>query len=72
MFLWFLSVFDLHRCVCVCVMQGYSTPYPGLVRSPSSAGSEGRGEKILNDDDGESVSSLIPAYLNSLKKLMVD
>uniref|UniRef100_A0A3B4U8Y3 Myosin tail domain-containing protein n=1 Tax=Seriola dumerili TaxID=41447 RepID=A0A3B4U8Y3_SERDU len=50
---------------------GYSTPYPGLVRSPSSAGSEGRGEKILNDDN-ESVSSLIPAYLNSLKKLMID
>uniref|UniRef100_A0A3Q3H0S6 Myosin tail domain-containing protein n=1 Tax=Labrus bergylta TaxID=56723 RepID=A0A3Q3H0S6_9LABR len=50
---------------------GYSTPFSGLVRSPSSVGSEGRGEKILNDDE-ESVSSLIPAYLNSLKKLMVD
>ncbi|XP_076740555.1 putative uncharacterized protein MYH16 [Maylandia zebra] len=50
---------------------GYSTPYPGRVRSPSSVGSEGRGEKILNDDE-ESVSSLIPAYLNSLKKLMID
>uniref|UniRef100_A0A3P9JM99 Myosin tail domain-containing protein n=1 Tax=Oryzias latipes TaxID=8090 RepID=A0A3P9JM99_ORYLA len=47
---------------------GYSTPYPGLARSPSSVGSEGRGEKMLNDE-GESVSSLIPAYLNSLKKL---
>lgn len=52
-------------------LQGYSTPYPLLVRSPSSAGSEGRGEKILNDDN-ESVSSLIPAYLDSLKKLMID
>uniref|UniRef100_A0A3Q2XCM9 Myosin heavy chain 16 n=1 Tax=Hippocampus comes TaxID=109280 RepID=A0A3Q2XCM9_HIPCM len=50
---------------------GYSTPHPGLVRSASSVGSEGRGEKMLNDD-GESVSSLIPAYLNSLKKLMID
>ncbi|XP_039865137.1 putative uncharacterized protein MYH16 isoform X2 [Simochromis diagramma] len=50
---------------------GYSTPYPGRVRSPSSVGSEGGGEKILNDDE-ESVSSLIPAYLNSLKKLMID
>lgn len=50
---------------------GYSTPYPSLVRSNSSAGSEGRGEKILNDD-AESVSSLIPAYLSSLQKLMVD
>lgn len=51
--------------------QGYSTPYPGMVRSPSPVGSEGRGHKILNDDN-ESVSSLIPAYLDSLKKLMVD
>lgn len=50
---------------------GYSTPFAGLVRSPSSAGSEGRDEK-LNDDDTESVNSLIPAYLNSLKKLMID
>uniref|UniRef100_A0A8C9SKF6 Myosin-16-like n=1 Tax=Scleropages formosus TaxID=113540 RepID=A0A8C9SKF6_SCLFO len=52
--------------------KGYSsvTPYAGLVRSPSSAGSEGRGEKIINDDD--TVSSLIPAYLDSLKKLMID
>lgn len=49
---------------------GYSTPFPGVVRSPSSVGSEGRGEKIINDDD--SVSSLIPAYLNSLKKLMIE
>lgn len=52
-------------------LQGYSTPYAGVVRSPSSVGSEGRGEKILTDDD-ESVSSLIPTYLNSLKKLMID
>lgn len=52
--------------------QGYSTPYPGgIVRSPSSVGSEGRSEKIINDDN-DSVSSLIPAYLNSLKKLMID
>ncbi|TNN04188.1 hypothetical protein fugu_001217 [Takifugu bimaculatus] len=50
---------------------GYSTPHPRLVRSPSSVGSEGQGEKILNDDN-ESVSSLIPAYLDSLKKLMID
>ncbi|XP_033987905.1 putative uncharacterized protein MYH16 isoform X2 [Trematomus bernacchii] len=49
---------------------GYSTPYPGLLRSPSSVGSEGGGEKILRDD--QSVSSLIPAYLDSLQKLMVD
>lgn len=49
---------------------GYSTPYPILVRSPSSADSEGQREKILNDD--ESVSSLIPTYLNSLKKLMIE
>lgn len=52
-------------------LQGYSTPYAGVVRSPSSVGSEGRGEKILTDDD-ESVTSLIPTYLNSLKKLMID
>lgn len=50
--------------------QGYSTPYPGLVRSPGSVGSEGRGEKVMDDD--ESVSSLIPTYLNSIKKLMID
>ncbi|XP_062416198.1 myosin-16 isoform X2 [Pungitius pungitius] len=50
---------------------GYSMPYPGKVRSPSPVGSEGRGHKILNDDN-ESVNSLIPAYLNSLKKLMID
>ncbi|TSK14601.1 Myosin-16 [Bagarius yarrelli] len=49
---------------------GYSTPYAGLVRSPSSVGSEGRGEKITDDD--ESLSSLIPTYLNSMKKLMID
>ncbi|XP_063749521.1 putative uncharacterized protein MYH16 isoform X2 [Eleginops maclovinus] len=49
---------------------GYSTPYPGLLRSPSSVCSEGGGEKILHDD--QSVSSLIPAYLESLQKLMVD
>lgn len=59
---------------CACVYnpsQGYSTPYPPLVRSPSSVGSECRGEKILSDDN-ESVSSLIPTYLNSLKKLMIE
>ncbi|KAF3859009.1 hypothetical protein F7725_021408 [Dissostichus mawsoni] len=50
--------------------EGYSTPYPGLLRSPSSVGSEGGGEKILRDN--QSVSSLIPAYLDSLQKLMVD
>ncbi|XP_013887132.1 myosin-8 [Austrofundulus limnaeus] len=50
---------------------GYSTPYPPLVRPPSSVGSESRGEKVLSDDN-ESVSSLIPTYLNSLKKLMVE
>uniref|UniRef100_A0A3Q3X8I9 Myosin tail domain-containing protein n=1 Tax=Mola mola TaxID=94237 RepID=A0A3Q3X8I9_MOLML len=50
---------------------GYSTPYPCGARSPSSVCSEGRGEKILNDDN-ETVSSLIPAYLDSLKKLMID
>lgn len=48
---------------------GYSTPFTNIVRSPSSAGSEGRGEKIMND---ENTASLIPAYLNSLKKLMID
>ena len=57
--------------LCVSLLQGYGTPYPGLVRSPSSVGSEGRGEK-LNDDDPECVNSLIPAYLNSLKKLMIE
>ncbi|XP_055006455.1 myosin-7-like [Boleophthalmus pectinirostris] len=50
---------------------GYSTPYPGMVRSNSSVCSDGHGDKILNDDN-ESVSSLIPAYLNSLQKLMID
>lgn len=60
----------LCSCVCVCVTQGYSTPYPGLVRSPSSVGSEGRGEKVTDDD--ETISSLIPTYLNSIKKLMID
>lgn len=51
---------------------GYSTPYPSLVRSNGSVCSEDRGEKILPDDDPESVSSLIPAYLSSLQKLIID
>lgn len=48
---------------------GYNSPFATLVRSPSSAGSEGRGEKMLNDDDS---TSLIPTYLNSLKKLIIE
>ena len=67
----FLDLFYADVLLFIISLQGYSTPYPGVVRSPSSVGSEGRGEKILTDDD-ESVSSLIPTYLNSLKKLMID
>ncbi|KAL4648158.1 myosin-16-like [Arapaima gigas] len=48
---------------------GLNTPYRGLFRSPGSARPEVHGEKTNSDD---TVGSLIPAYLDSPKKLTIE